>query len=620
MLILHYLGLDHIGHVHGLKQRKLLQEKLLEMDEVIKKFYEGIKNSSPMSQKADDQNILPSYLIITGDHGMADIGGHGSSSQPEITTPLIILSTEAQKCSGRSSGSNWSKSQAELPVVEQTDFATTIALLWGLHIPSSSLGKLISSLPSNNIESYLFAMHYNAIHLRNLLKSIGTNGDLLEFDARCQEVFNSHLEFLKRRTGGTDMEDFNGLNVQELKKSYELLLGKLSSRAIDRTVSEQNVIQICIGLVLLIYAYILVLIGFSSSTCTNVLQFFTLRTLILSLTVLATAYLTFTTVFNAAPTAEIFALSFLVLLLLYLLTANRKLIVEIHNNIYHQVNSSLILLIHIILPFFLYFSSSFIEEEHFIRYFIWTSLIIIQFMNTAKTKNLEYFLLNLWTNIGKIWLMLTIHRIAMNWNSTGQKWANLPSIVDYFGGGEGGNVLYWLVLVILGLVIPTIFYLRSKSSSRRLGILYFASIIAVTLIKFMTTSSTTTSNGHQHYFLMMKNEILERIGFGIIVIQFIVGKYYFTIQQQSQNKSNLVNSWILFLILTYKLKNIVLIGFEYYQLELLQSVFFESGLLICKKSCNSLLDQKILLFIWFGWTSFYYQVIFAIIIIGQSGN
>ncbi|CAB4066957.1 PIGG [Lepeophtheirus salmonis] len=64
VMILHYLGLDHIGHVFA--------------DSRLRK--KGWK---------DD---FPPLILVLGDHGMADIGGHGGSTIPETITPVIALS------------------------------------------------------------------------------------------------------------------------------------------------------------------------------------------------------------------------------------------------------------------------------------------------------------------------------------------------------------------------------------------------------------------------------------------------------------------------------------------------------------------------------------------------
>lgn len=41
-LVLHYLGLDHIGHLEGARSPKI-KPKLLEMDEIVKKIYTAMQ-------------------------------------------------------------------------------------------------------------------------------------------------------------------------------------------------------------------------------------------------------------------------------------------------------------------------------------------------------------------------------------------------------------------------------------------------------------------------------------------------------------------------------------------------------------------------------------------------
>lgn len=81
MMILHYLGLDHIGHVEGPLSTKV-PPKLADMDRII----ETIHKSVP-------------FVLVTGDHGMRDTGGHGGSSYAEVNIPMVVGGTKC-KCSG----------------------------------------------------------------------------------------------------------------------------------------------------------------------------------------------------------------------------------------------------------------------------------------------------------------------------------------------------------------------------------------------------------------------------------------------------------------------------------------------------------------------------------------
>uniref|UniRef100_A0A8P0SY65 Phosphatidylinositol glycan anchor biosynthesis class G n=2 Tax=Canis lupus familiaris TaxID=9615 RepID=A0A8P0SY65_CANLF len=77
MLILHYLGLDHIGHVSG-PSSPLIGHKLREMDSILMKIH-----TSLLSER---ETLVPNLLVLCGDHGMSETGGHGASSMEELNT------------------------------------------------------------------------------------------------------------------------------------------------------------------------------------------------------------------------------------------------------------------------------------------------------------------------------------------------------------------------------------------------------------------------------------------------------------------------------------------------------------------------------------------------------
>lgn len=77
LMVLHYLGLDHIGHVEGSHSEKVFN-KLFEMDSVIKYISTDVKFNNKL-------------LLITGDHGMRNGGGHGGSSEEELHVPLMAF-------------------------------------------------------------------------------------------------------------------------------------------------------------------------------------------------------------------------------------------------------------------------------------------------------------------------------------------------------------------------------------------------------------------------------------------------------------------------------------------------------------------------------------------------
>ena len=90
VMILHYLGMDHIGHVYGPKRYEelmppnhslnnqldayssLMKPKQREMDDVVRNIYERTKKTDEERLKADP-NAKPSLIILCGDHGMNEV-------------------------------------------------------------------------------------------------------------------------------------------------------------------------------------------------------------------------------------------------------------------------------------------------------------------------------------------------------------------------------------------------------------------------------------------------------------------------------------------------------------------------------------------------------------------
>ncbi|KAI0880833.1 alkaline phosphatase-like protein [Annulohypoxylon maeteangense] len=133
-MVLHYLGLDHIGHKTGPRGPNMIP-KQHEMDDIVRMIYEAIKTQP---------HLQSTLLVICGDHGMNDAGNHGASSPGETSAALVFVSPKLK------SVSNPVKVPADLAedfqhygVVEQSDLAPTLAALLGFPVPKNSLGSFI---------------------------------------------------------------------------------------------------------------------------------------------------------------------------------------------------------------------------------------------------------------------------------------------------------------------------------------------------------------------------------------------------------------------------------------------------------------------------------------------
>ncbi|OJJ43711.1 hypothetical protein ASPZODRAFT_161296 [Penicilliopsis zonata CBS 506.65] len=136
-LIMHYLGLDHIGHKAG-PNSPYMKGKQNEMDSIVKQIYTAME---------ENEHLQSTLFVLCGDHGMNEAGNHGGSSAGETSPALVFISPRFQ---GRSYPKE-SPIEASQPfqyyrTVEQSDITPTIAGLLGLPIPLNNLGVFIPEL------------------------------------------------------------------------------------------------------------------------------------------------------------------------------------------------------------------------------------------------------------------------------------------------------------------------------------------------------------------------------------------------------------------------------------------------------------------------------------------
>ncbi|XP_034237411.1 GPI ethanolamine phosphate transferase 2 isoform X2 [Thrips palmi] len=185
ILILHYLGLDHIGHLAG-PRSPLIPDKLREMDGVIKLLHESLQKWD-----LEHSQAFPSYLVVTGDHGMHDSGSHGGATLGEILASLLLIESTPHNIS----------LSGKRPEVSQIDLGATLAVLLGLPIPKLSLGALIPhALHRLSDEQYLFALFYNAQLIANQFLNADSNGGSKDCFILYLKAQHVHELWLKNRT------------------------------------------------------------------------------------------------------------------------------------------------------------------------------------------------------------------------------------------------------------------------------------------------------------------------------------------------------------------------------------------------------------------------------------
>ncbi|MCJ1385910.1 major facilitator super transporter protein, partial [Xylographa soralifera] len=134
-MIMHYLGLDHIGHKSGPQSLHMIP-KHHEMDSIVEQIFQALQTKS---------HLKSTLLVLCGDHGMNDAGNHGGSAPGETSSALVFISPKLESISLGTPCPLESPNKAfqYYNVVEQSDVAPTLAGLLNFPIPLNNLGIFI---------------------------------------------------------------------------------------------------------------------------------------------------------------------------------------------------------------------------------------------------------------------------------------------------------------------------------------------------------------------------------------------------------------------------------------------------------------------------------------------
>ncbi|KAG5437593.1 hypothetical protein PCANB_000630 [Pneumocystis canis] len=202
-LILHYLGLDHIGHLGG-PYSPHMPSKQIEMDHIIKDIYRFI-------EKQDQNSKFNTLLVVCGDHGMNHAGNHGGSSKSETSTALLFISPFfSQKRPLNNLNSSNNKYQYYFPA-QQLDIIPTMAFLLGFNIPKNSLGVMLPELLD------LWQVNYN--QLSKLLKTVYNALPEIQEDQSCSYIQDNIKKLACLEKHIKNLED-QGTNSEYLKEQY----------------------------------------------------------------------------------------------------------------------------------------------------------------------------------------------------------------------------------------------------------------------------------------------------------------------------------------------------------------------------------------------------------------
>ncbi|XP_016095552.1 GPI ethanolamine phosphate transferase 2-like [Sinocyclocheilus grahami] len=233
ILILHYLGLDHIGHISG-PHSSLIGPKLMEMDDIIKKIHASLISK-------ESEGTLPNLLVLCGDHGMSETGSHGGSSEPEINTPLVLISPAFRRKVG-----------FEKPgVLEQVDLTPTLALGLGLPISKNSVGHLIPAVFEElSLREQLRLLQINGHQLSRLLQDSNPTFHKEDGYEQFRVAEKSHGSWMKLYLDGNTSEVLSNMGKKVLKQYLEAL--KAMSSALSKQLGKYDMYSMIMGMIFIL--------------------------------------------------------------------------------------------------------------------------------------------------------------------------------------------------------------------------------------------------------------------------------------------------------------------------------------------------------------------------------
>ncbi len=73
--------------------------KLDEMGQIVRKIKDILFEK--YFRTSGDGETLPPLIVVLGDHGMADVGGHGGATPAEIFVPVVAISPRLKQLQAR---------------------------------------------------------------------------------------------------------------------------------------------------------------------------------------------------------------------------------------------------------------------------------------------------------------------------------------------------------------------------------------------------------------------------------------------------------------------------------------------------------------------------------------
>ncbi|XP_049877149.1 GPI ethanolamine phosphate transferase 2 [Pectinophora gossypiella] len=451
-LVLHYLGLDHIGHLEGARSPKI-KPKLIEMDDVVKKIYTAM-------QKWGHKGVL----FICGDHGMRDAGGHGGATPAEVLVPLVVVKSRDYVCPHPAGPG---------PTVAQVDLAPTISWLLNAAIPGDSTGRILPSLLPIDVRQHLYLLHLIAAHNARL-PSTDTDTEFYKQFKRAEKQFAQYLA-----TG-------QGSAAKISKEFYEESLEEMAKLLSESTVDFDMFAIGIATLLLYMLATALLCVTFYSlqpeaqrktyithkrnypqigAIVAFVVIFFIICA-ILTISCFITETKSQLCSFNPLWSTAFYFVACALTMCYFIIKTGLEKIRDL--SAFKDLNViDYLLVFGTLFHAWSFFGTSFIEEEHLTWYFFWNTLmffvlirnimVVVRYVTKRYQRATEVEekpqLANKMVDVGidilPKWIQLiALHRYLRTMNQTGDRWLFLPDTADWLNAPE--NAFYLQLHLVVG--------------------------------------------------------------------------------------------------------------------------------------------------------------------------
>ncbi|KAK8057905.1 GPI ethanolamine phosphate transferase 2, partial [Apiospora saccharicola] len=255
-MVLHYLGLDHIGHKSGPRSVNMVP-KQREMDGIVREIYEALETQA---------HLQSTLLVLIGDHGMNDAGNHGASSAGETSPALVFMSPKLKSIAKPATvPAPFDEDFQYYTKVDQSDLAPTLGALLGFPAPKNNLGAFILEfLPFwSNQRDQMHLLLSNAKQIFDIIAA--ASGVSLATDyasSTCRDLptvaeeLACELQKISQSVGTQSSEDLKERISTWLQRAHELMSSMASNYDMSKLV--QGGISAVVALALAMASLILI--------------------------------------------------------------------------------------------------------------------------------------------------------------------------------------------------------------------------------------------------------------------------------------------------------------------------------------------------------------------------